>query len=191
MVEPASPPDRTLWRDLVRGHEPADARERAAKERFLAELDRLTHPGDPLADPVHVTASAVVVGTRGTVLHLHRRLGRWLQPGGHLEADEHPADAAVRETVEETGLAAHHPPEGSRLIHLDVHAGAQGHTHLDLRYLLLAPADDPHPGPGESSEVSWWSWPEAFAVADEALVGALRQAETEWGSLAAHDEVRG
>ena len=50
-------------------------------------------PCDPTADPVHVTASAVVAGTRGTVLHLHRRLGRWMQPGGHVDPGESPPDA--------------------------------------------------------------------------------------------------
>ena len=51
-----------------------------------------------------------------------------------------------------------------------------GHTHLDLRYLLLAPDRDPVPPPGESPEARWFGWDEATALADEALVGALRAA---------------
>ena len=69
-----------------------------------------------------------------------------------------------------------HPDGGPRLIHVDVHDAANGHTHLDLRYLLLAPDDDPAPPPGESPEARWFGWEEATAVADEALVGALRRA---------------
>ena len=61
------------------------------------------------------------------------------------------------------------PEAGPRLIHLDVHEAALGHTHLDLRYLLLGPADDPHPPPGESPEARWFEWEEAAAIADEAL----------------------
>ena len=38
------------------------------------------------------------------LLHLHRKLGMWLPPGGHIERDEIPDDAAVREVFEETGL---------------------------------------------------------------------------------------
>jgi len=173
---PAGPEEHL--RAMVDAHRPADARERAAKKRFLAELDRLTAPFDRDADPVHVTASAVVAGPRGTVLHLHRRLGRWLQPGGHVDAGEVPAQAAVRETVEETGLEVTHPAGGPVLCHLDVHP-AGGHVHLDLRFLLVAPDATPKPSPRESPEVRWFSWDEAAALADEALAGGLRAARTE------------
>ena len=53
--------------------------------------------------------------------------------------------AARREAIEELGLDVVHPDVGPHLIHLDVHEAALGHTHLDLRYLLLGPTDDPHP----------------------------------------------
>jgi 8-oxo-dGTP pyrophosphatase MutT (NUDIX family) len=167
--------DRAELVTLVAAHRPADARERSAKTRFLAELERLETPWDESADPVHVTASAVVVGPRGALLHLHRLLGVWLQPGGHLEPGESPPDAARREVTEETGLDAR-PPDGRPvLLRLDVHRGgpARRHTHLDLCYLLCAPDLDPVPGPGESPDVRWFGWEEARAVADEALRGAL------------------
>lgn len=171
-------------RHLVVGYVPEDAREERSKQRFLAELDRLEAPCDREADPVHVTASAIVVGRRGSVLHVHRRLGRWLQPGGHVDSGEDPAQAAVRETREETGLAACHPPGGPELVHLDVHQ-ASGHVHMDLRYLLVAPDEEPAPGTGESPHVRWFPWEEAVAVADEALVGGLRRAKQRWEALEA------
>jgi 8-oxo-dGTP pyrophosphatase MutT (NUDIX family) len=160
-------------RALVEGHEPASPREAAAKEQFLAELSRLSEPCDEQADLTHVTASGIVVGRRGTVLHLHKRLGIWMQPGGHIDAHEMPAVAARREAIEELGLAVEHPASGPRLINLDVHDAALGHTHLDLRYLLLAGEEDPHPPAGESPEARWCSWDEAMAIADAALVEAL------------------
>jgi 8-oxo-dGTP pyrophosphatase MutT (NUDIX family) len=171
-------------RALVAGRVPTSPREVESKARFLAELDRLDNPCDEHADPVHVTASAIVVGTRGTVLHLHKRLGRWMQPGGHIDPGESPPDAARREAIEELGLAVAHPVGGPRLIHLDVHEAALGHTHLDLRYLLVAPADDPHPPPGESPEARWCDWDEAARMADEALAPALVIARAEWEGLA-------
>lgn len=162
---------------------PVDARERRGQARVLAELGRLPRPFDEHDDPVHVTASAVVIGPRGVLLHRHRRLGIWLQPGGHVQAGETPWDAAVREVVEETGLPPAHPCGQPALVHVDVHDGGpyarpasrfSRHTHLDLRYLLRAGDDDPAPAPGESPQVRWFDWDQAVAIADDGLAGALR-----------------
>ena len=167
-------------RAIVADHVPLSPREVASKERFLAELDRLGDPFSERADPVHVTASAIVVGRRGTVLHLHKRLGRWMQPGGHIDPGETPPVAARREAIEELGLDVAHPAGGPRLINIDVHEAALGHTHLDLRYLLFGADDDPHPPPGESPEARWYDWDEAAAIADGALAPALVVARAEW-----------
>jgi 8-oxo-dGTP pyrophosphatase MutT (NUDIX family) len=163
-----------LLRREIAAMAPVDDRHTVSIERFIAELDRLPRPLDETADPVHVTSSAIVVGERGTVLHRHKRLGLWLQPGGHIEPGETPWDAAVRETAEETGLDAAHPAAGPRLLHVDVHDGGRGHTHLDLRYLLHAGPHDPAPPDGESPQVRWFAWDEAVAIADPGLAGALR-----------------
>jgi 8-oxo-dGTP pyrophosphatase MutT (NUDIX family) len=175
-VQPAS----EHIRDLVTAHQPRDERERASMHRMLAELEHLDAPCDERTGPVHVTASAVVVGPRGTLLHLHRRLDRWMQPGGHIEPGEEPWEAACREVAEETGMAVRHPPGGPRLLHVDVHQGAKGHTHLDLRYLVVADDVEPSPPPGESQQVRWCSWSEAEQLADDALVGALTVAHRQW-----------
>jgi len=147
-----------------------------ALDEFRNALGQFAHPFDRHAAPTHVTASAVVVGARGVLLHRHRRLHRWLQPGGHLEPSEWPADGAVRECEEETGLPVRHPAGGPVLVHVDVHGAADRHVHLDLRYLLVGPDADPAPPPAESQEVAWFPWDEAEALADEALAGALRSA---------------
>jgi 8-oxo-dGTP pyrophosphatase MutT (NUDIX family) len=164
---------RWLYTQLL-VHRPVDDREAASIVRMRAELARLAQPFDAAADAVHVTASAIVTGPRGVLLHRHRKLGIWLQPGGHIDRDELPWDAAVRETREETGIAVRHPDSGPRLVHVDVHPGPGGHTHLDVRFVVLAGDDEPCPPPGESQEVRWFTWDEALAVADPGLVGALR-----------------
>jgi 8-oxo-dGTP pyrophosphatase MutT (NUDIX family) len=153
---------------------PVDLRERRSRLQLLDAVARLPGPFARLAGPTHVTGSAIVVGPRGVVLHRHKRMGIWLQPGGHLEPGETPWDAARREASEETGLPLRHPVHGPRLVHVDVHRAPLQHVHLDLRYLLLAPDRDPCPGPGESPDVRWFSWPEALAIADAGLAGALR-----------------
>lgn len=161
-------------RAAVTARAPVDEREAMSVRRFVQALDRLDAPFDEDADPTHVTGSAIVVGPRGVLLHRHKRLGIWMQPGGHVEHGETPWEAAARETVEETGVAVVHPPAGPSLVHVDVHAAPRGHTHLDVRYLLHAGDVAPAPPPGESQAVAWFAWADAVEAADPALVGALQ-----------------
>jgi 8-oxo-dGTP pyrophosphatase MutT (NUDIX family) len=160
----------------VAAHRPGDPREELSRDIILSELARLDRPCDRVADPTHLTSSGIVVGSRGVILHRHRRLHRWMQPGGHIDPGESPEVAVIRECTEETGLAVVHPPAGPALIHMDVHRAAGGHVHLDLRYLVWAPDEQPCPAPDESQEVAWFDWEGAAALADDALAGALRSA---------------
>jgi 8-oxo-dGTP pyrophosphatase MutT (NUDIX family) len=160
----------------VTARTPIDGRETRSRHQILVALGRLPDPSNERADPTHLTASAIVLGPKGVLLHRHKRLGLWLQPGGHIEPGESPWEAARREATEETGLelewpSAQHPPP---LAHVDVHPAANGHIHLDLRYLLTPAGDDaPHPPAGESQDVRWFEWDEAIAVADPGLRGLL------------------
>jgi 8-oxo-dGTP pyrophosphatase MutT (NUDIX family) len=157
----------------LRAADPVDERETRSVAAFEAALQKLENPFDQDADPTHVTSSAIIIGDAGVVLHLHKRLGIWIQPGGHLEPGEDLAAGAMREAREETGLELTHPPDGPRMVHVDVHAGGRGHTHLDLRWLLHAEGT-PRPPEGESQDVRWFGWDEAIAIADPGLTGALR-----------------
>jgi 8-oxo-dGTP pyrophosphatase MutT (NUDIX family) len=172
-------------RAALRDHDPRDAQERRSRARSLAFLDWLTSPFDEEADPAHVTGSAVVVDGEGRVLlHRHKRLGIWLQPGGHVDPGESAADAAIRETLEETGLEAAHPDGAPRLVHIDVHEGPRGHLHLDVRYLLLADGSAAlRPAAGESPDVAWFTRDEVDEVGDASLrsaVDAAADALTRW-----------
>ncbi len=161
-----------LLRRQIEQIDPVDDRE---DRSIRATLDRLTWPGDPFAESCHdnhVTASAFVISSRGVVLHRHRRLDIWVQPGGHVDRGETPEIAAVRETLEETGLAARHL-EPVELFHLDVHPGPRGHTHYDLRYVMVAPPLDPSPSDGESPDVYWFDFVAAQARCEPSLVAAI------------------
>jgi 8-oxo-dGTP pyrophosphatase MutT (NUDIX family) len=155
-----------------------DEREAISIERFLTFFDALAAPLDQDSDPVHVTGSGVVIGPRGVLLLEHRRLGIWLQPGGHIDPGETPWDAALRESREETGLevsfAGPLDDDGvPELIHVDVHEGGRGHTHLDLRYLIDGGDADPDPPEGESQQIDWFGWDAAIERADPGLRGLL------------------
>lgn len=169
-------------RSSVAARTPVDEREERSIAAFLRAFDGLADPFDQRLDPVHVTGSGIVVGPRGVVLLRHKRLGIWLQPGGHIDPGETPWDAALRESAEETGLDVSfdvpfdEPSEGDvvpGLIHVDVHPGGRGHTHLDLRYLVDGGDADPAPPEGESQDIAWFGWTQAMAIADPGLRGAL------------------
>jgi 8-oxo-dGTP pyrophosphatase MutT (NUDIX family) len=161
---------------FLTAHHPVDARERDSIAQFLEVVPTLVNPCSEEADIRHVTVSAIVVSDEGdaVVLHLHKRLNMWLQPGGHIDAGEDIVAAALREAREETGLPVRHEREGGVCVHLDVHPGPRGHTHFDVRYVVRAPKVTPTPGVGESPEVRWFSWDDAHAIADAGLIGALQ-----------------
>ena len=58
----------------------------------------------PTSSQRHITATAFVVHDGATLLHWHKRLQQWMPPGGHIEPNEDPVQAALREVREETGL---------------------------------------------------------------------------------------
>lgn len=55
-------------------------------------------------EKIDFTASVYIVQDGKVLLHKHKKLGIWLQPGGHIELDEGPVEAALREAKEETGF---------------------------------------------------------------------------------------
>jgi ADP-ribose pyrophosphatase YjhB (NUDIX family) len=91
------------------------------------------------------TVAVFVVHEGRVLLHRHKKLGLWLPPGGHIEPNELPDEAAVREVEEETGVVAELVGERALPIaypaQLVVPAGIQvediepGHQHIDLVYL--------------------------------------------------------
>jgi 8-oxo-dGTP pyrophosphatase MutT (NUDIX family) len=164
-------------RRSVEERTPIDEAEAVSIERLLAEFERLPDPFSEVADPVHATGSAIVTGPRGVVLLKHKRLGLWLQPGGHIDPGESPWEAALREAREETGLDVSFADVAGdgipRLVHVDVHPGGRGHTHLDLRYLVDGGDADPTPAAGESQDIAWFGWSAAIERASDARLKSL------------------
>jgi 8-oxo-dGTP pyrophosphatase MutT (NUDIX family) len=110
-------------------------------------------------------------GERMLMVH-HRRLNRWLLPGGHVEPDDADIwDAANREVVEETG--AHLVPSATPVLaSLDVHGipagkGEPYHLHHDILFHFRADGDETRLSP-ESRAIAWCTPPEfdRYAVPD-------------------------
>ncbi|MGE0145428.1 MAG: NUDIX hydrolase [Planctomycetota bacterium] len=116
-------------------------------------------------DPGHVTASAFVVAPslESCALLLHKKLEKWLQPGGHVDGEAAVWRAAQREVMEETGLAALRlwSPAGSPAIFdLDIHPipplrTEPAHEHFDIRFLFLADAPEQLAISEESIDLAW------------------------------------
>lgn len=114
----------------------------------------------------HFTVAIFVVHDGRVLLHLHKKLGMWLPPGGHIEEGELPDEAAVREVFEETGLrielAGERREDVDDPVQLHRPAGVQlenigpGHQHIDLIY--FATPDGPTEIQQEFSEekVGWY-----------------------------------
>ena len=135
-------------RELLRGYQPPDPAEAA----FVARMVELSRAGGAWQrshfSPGHFTASAFVLSPdhRELVLIHHKKLGIWVQPGGHLEASDADVQAAARrEVLEEVGLADLEPfaVGSSPLFDVDIHViparkDEPAHEHFDVRFAFVA-----------------------------------------------------
>ncbi|MEU5308622.1 NUDIX domain-containing protein [Streptomyces sp. NPDC021562] len=124
----------------------------------------------------HVTASALVIDPEHgrVLLTLHRKLGMWLQMGGHCEpGDATLAEAALREAAEESGISGLTLLPGGP-VRLDRHPiPAPCHWHFDVQYAALAPRGAAHAISDESLDLRWFAYAEVPEVADDSVVQLL------------------
>jgi len=131
----------------------------------------------------HFTASSWLVSSDGarTLLTHHRKLGLWLQPGGHADGDRDLARVALREAQEETGLRGLVPEPG--IFDLDrhwipEHKGVRAHWHYDVRYVVRAGSDERFVVSAESHALAWRRVAEVEA--DPAMDASLRRMARKW-----------
>lgn len=102
------------------------------------------------------TVAVFVMQDDHVILHPHARLGIWLPPGGHIEPGELPDEAAVREVLEETGIAVElvgergigidYPGQPVQLVRpegIQLESIAADHEHIDLIYFARPAGDAP------------------------------------------------
>lgn len=145
----------------LEAYRPADVRERTIAGEVAAFVR--AHPGcfERRLAIGHVTASAWVIDESGThaLLTHHRKLGRWLQLGGHADGDADLRRVALREAHEESGLRAIRFAD-SNIYDVDVHEiparGAEpAHKHYDVRFAFVADRREPTTVSDESHELAW------------------------------------
>lgn len=109
----------------------------------------------------HFTASAWVLAPESASVLLihHRKLDRWLQPGGHADGEVDLTAVAEREVLEETAIAAEQF-QGGVIFDLDIHRiprrrQVAEHDHFDVRFLMVAPAGVTPRGNDETQDARW------------------------------------
>ena len=119
----------------------------------------------------HFVATVYVVSDGAVALHDHDKLDMWLPPGGHIDRDELPHEAARREVREEIGqdIALLAPkddlssptvesiPEPQHFLLEDINTcdGDVGHQHIDFVFYGRAESQEIDPGPGEAPPEAW------------------------------------
>lgn len=148
--------------ELLAAYQPIDISDQARKESMIAFIRR--HPDccfeRSLAEG-HLTGSAWILDTTGTkaLLTHHRKLDRWIQPGGHADGDPNIKNVALREALEESGLKQI-AFVSEQIFDIDIHeipahAGVPSHLHYDVRFLFQSIGSDVFNISSESKSLKW------------------------------------
>jgi 8-oxo-dGTP pyrophosphatase MutT (NUDIX family) len=166
-------------RRLLEAYLPRDPEQARFRREMLAFVDE--HPLDAhrrTCLPGHLTASSLVLDlSRGrALLTHHRKLDRWLQLGGHCDGDSNLPAVALREALEESGIAG--LAIDPRIVDLDIHPiparpGEPEHLHLDARFLVHAPAGAREEASAESHRLAWISPAELSSIEADASLRRL------------------
>jgi 8-oxo-dGTP pyrophosphatase MutT (NUDIX family) len=133
----------------------------------------------------HLTASSLICApNEGKVLlTLHRRIGRWLQTGGHIEPTDTTLEAAtVREAREESGLFdLVLEPTPLLLSKHEVPCGSVRPTyHLDVQYLVITDQMTRPKIGNESLDVRWFAH-DRLPEVDQSVAALVRAAGVRLG----------
>ena len=149
-----------------------------------------THPDcfDRSLQIGHVTGSGWLLDPKGerVLLTRHRKLGKWLQLGGH--ADGHPdvLEVALREAREESGIPDI-VPVSEGIFDLDVHRipardAEPEHEHYDIRFLLRVTGDPTFQVSDESIELAWFSQSDLPTLETDESVLRMYHKWLRWGA---------
>lgn len=146
---------------LLHAYRPIDAGDEGCRQRFIAFVREHPDCFERELAVGHVTGSAWIVDATGTrvLLTQHRKLNRWLQPGGHADGESDVSAVALREAREETGLPGL-TLDAAAIFDLDIHriparAPVAEHEHFDVRFVVRAGADERFTVSDESHALAW------------------------------------
>lgn len=121
----------------------------------------------------HVTGSALILDNSAerVLLTHHRKLDRWLQPGGHADGESDVAAVALKEAQEESGLESIEFLAPA-ILDVDVHLiparkAEPEHYHYDCRFLLGSTGPDTFTVSDESHDLAWVPLDDIHTYTDE------------------------
>lgn len=167
-------------RDLLSGWRPAEPDQESLRLAYLDHLRARPDGWSRDCPGAHLTASALIraPATGRVLLVLHRKVGRWLQAGGHLEAgDASLPGAALREATEESGLSMITiDPVPLRLSrHRVEFCGPGGSDHLDVQFLATV-SGQPEPVVSDESDDVRWFAPDRVPSDDHSVTSLVEAA---------------
>jgi 8-oxo-dGTP pyrophosphatase MutT (NUDIX family) len=126
-------------------------------------------------EKIDFTVAIFVVQNGKILLIHHRKLNKWLPLGGHVELDEDPEMAALREAREESGLEVEllgeRPPTtepGTRALiaprFLDIHRINNAHEHIGMIYWARPRNGSVTLADAEHHDIRWCSASELDAL---------------------------
>ncbi len=137
--------------------------ERNHVPRFVNLISNFQNSFERSLEFGHITGSAWITDAQGksALLVHHKKLNRWLQPGGHADGDENILNVATKEAREETGLQ-------SLILHskdifdIDTHTipaykNTPAHEHYDIRFHFVADPSETYTVSHESNKLAWVS----------------------------------
>lgn len=151
------------------------------------------------------TASLVIIREEGVLLLHHRKLQTWMPPGGHVEPNELPHEAALREAKEETGLDVqlYHQenmwvkepnaysiprPFLCLLEEIPVYKETPAHQHIDFVF-LGTPIEGSQVGTDEGHDLRWFTFDEVAALPKGAIFEEVRQLITKVRELSTKESL--
>jgi 8-oxo-dGTP pyrophosphatase MutT (NUDIX family) len=141
-------------------------------------------------EKIDFTASVYIVFENTVLLHMHKKLGIWLPPGGHIELDEDPNQAVLREAKEETGLEITLVGESTdygappymardlvppRFLNRHFFDATKTHEHVDCVYFARSDRNDAR-HEIEGGEIRWFTKTELESTDFEILADVRRHA---------------
>ena len=160
--------------------------ESAVVSRFVTLLDEHSNCFDRDCWFGHITGSSWIVHPEGgrVLLTHHKKLGKWLQPGGHSDGDEDTLAVALREAIEETSLQVE--VTNRQILDLDIHEiparkNEPAHLHYDIRFAIDATTDQFQISE-ESVDLAWVRFDDIERYTTEESVLRMLRKWHEWSA---------